>query len=67
VGVGERAETGRNSKKSKNVQSEVNVSAVGAKNDGKGGWRREEDQELLVHGFASWCPHQLDREIRAGV
>jgi hypothetical protein len=69
VGVGERAETGRNSKKSKNVQSEVNVSAgeLGEKNDGEGGRRREEDKELLVHGFASWCPHQLDREIRAGV
>jgi len=22
--------------------------------------------ELLLHGYASWCPHQLDREIRAG-
>ena len=23
-------------------------------------------RELLLHGFAAWCPHQLDREIRAG-
>ena len=47
----------------------MNVSAgeLGEKNEGERGRRREEDQELLVHGFASWCPHQLDREIRAGV
>jgi len=26
----------------------------------------EEGEEMLVHGFASWCPMQLDREVRLG-
>mmetsp|Transcript_38632 Transcript_38632/g.60263 ORF Transcript_38632/g.60263 Transcript_38632/m.60263 type:complete len:590 (-) Transcript_38632:1136-2905(-) len=27
----------------------------------------ENTQEMLIHGFAAWCPLQLDREIRTGI